>query len=108
MLYPGTEKANTNNELDNLDEKDIEIYKTRYSEGYDIYDPQYYKWLRATHPTYAEEWYNNIASIIISGHRTLSPDLESASSIEVELAEEGNKDLEKYTRRYEEGYNIRI
>ena len=30
----------------------------------------------------------------------------SGSSIELELAEEGNKDLEKYTRRYEEGYNI--
>ena len=30
----------------------------------------------------------------------------SGSSIEVELAGEGNKDLEKYTRRYEEGYNI--
>ena len=118
MLYPGTEKANTNNKLDNLDEKDIEIYETRYSEGYDIYDPQYYKWLRATHPTYAEEWYNNIVSSS-QDIATLSTDLEpahgleqsvivdpSASSIEVELAGEGNKDLEKYTRRYEEGYNI--
>ena len=30
----------------------------------------------------------------------------SGSSVELELAGEENKDLEKYTRRYEEGYNI--
>ena len=28
------------------------------------------------------------------------------SSVELELAGEENKDLEKYTRRYEEGYNL--
>ena len=99
--------------------KNREIYERRYREGYNIYDPQYYIWLKSTHPSYAEEWYYKVAMMMRSSSQiTPSPsdpstELEqtamldsSRSSIEVELAGEGNKDLEKYTRRYEEGYNI--
>lgn len=28
---------------------------------YYVSDPQYYKWLKPTHPSYAEEWYNYTA-----------------------------------------------
>ena len=108
LLYPRTEK------------NDLEIYETRYNEGYDIYDPKYYEWLKSTHPSYVEEWYHKVVTMVGSSSQEASPGLSvpsaesehsamldsSGSSIELELAEEGNKDLEKYTRRYEEGYNI--
>ena len=96
-------------------ENDLEIYETQYSEG-DIYDPKYYKWLKSTHPSYAEEWYHKVVMMVGSSSqetipRLSEPSTESeqsamlysyGSSTELELAGEGNKDLEKYARRYEE------
>ena len=102
---PGTEK------------NDLEIYETWYNEGYDIYDPKYYKWLN---PSYAEEWYCKVVMMVGLSSQETTPGLSvpsaeseqsvmldsSGSSIELGLAGEGDKDPENYTRRYEEGYNI--
>ena len=99
---------------------DLEKYERRYKEGYNLFDPQYYKWLKSTHPEYAEQWYAKVILMVGSSSQETSlgpsePSTEveqlsvqdsSGSSAELELAGEGNKDLEKYTRRYEEGYNI--
>ena len=101
MLCTGSEK------------NDLEIYETRYNEGYDIYDPKYYEWLKSTHPSYAEEWYHKVVMMVGSSSQETTPGLSvpsaqseqsamldsSGSSTELELAGEGNKDLEKYRGR---------
>ena len=99
-----------------------DIYERWYSKGYDIYNPQYYKWLKSTYPSYAEEWYHKVVIVQSSSQETIlgasevSTELEqsamqdsSRSSIQLELAGDldRNKDLKKYyTRRYEKGYNL--
>ena len=112
FLYPDID---TDNQVNHFEKEDLEIYERRYSEGYDIYIPHYYKWLKSTYISYAEEWYHKVVRMIGSSSQAASQGTsEPSTKLEQSVMQdssgssigEGNKDLEKYIRRYEEGYNL--
>ena len=43
-----------------IDETTEAKYRRRFEEGYDVYDPEYYKWMKYNHPVEAETWIKNV------------------------------------------------
>ena len=55
-------------------------YRRQFEEGYDVYDLEYYKWMKYNHPVEAETW-------IKSAIRT-----EDANNVEKSISSTGNTD----------------
>ena len=116
--------ATGNNELapKAIDKTTEAKYRRRFEEGYDVYDPEYYKWMKHNHPVKAEAWIksairtedaSNVEKPISStGNTDQSPESETTQKKSCENPGSSkpkaiNKLTEaKYRRRFEEGYDV--